>query len=157
MTRAGDRKGSGPFQMCNQINLLSMEKKLLLSTLAGFLVIFFGGWVLFGMLLKSSMEKFMAAMGSCAMSEPSFVPMIVAQLAISLLLAWLIVRMNRTSFAGGAILAAWVTFLIIVWYDGWMFATFPFMTMEMSLVDVLGNTALGALAGGVMGWVASKV
>lgn len=134
-----------------------MEKKVILSTVAGFVTMFLAGWVLFGMILQTVMAKWQEAIGTCGNIEPSMTPMIVAHVALSLLLALLIYKLGQTSFMGGAKTAAWVSVLLVLWYDGWMFATFPFMTLEMSMYDVIGNTLVNALAGGVIGLVQSKV
>ncbi len=134
-----------------------MEKKVILSTLAGFVTMFLSGWVLFGMILKGQMEKWQTAIGDCGNMEPAFAPMIIAQLALSLLLAILIIRLGKMNFKSGLITAAWVNLLVVIWYDAWMWASFPFMTMELSLYDVIGNVVVGALAGGVIGWVASRI
>lgn len=134
-----------------------MNKKVLLATLAGFVTQFLAGWLLFGMILKGVMEAWQAQMGDCGSAEPAFLPMIVAQVAFALLLSLLITRLGKEGFMPGLITGAWITLLIMIWFDGWMFASFQFMTNEMSAYDILGNTAIGALAGGVIGWVASKV
>lgn len=134
-----------------------MERKVVLSTVAGFITMFFSGWLLFGILLKGLMEKWQSAVGDCGTIEPVFAPMIIAQVAMCLLLATLLIRMNKETFMSGMITAGWITLLIVIWYDGWMWASFPFMNLEFAIYDVIGNTILGALTGGVIGWVASRL
>ncbi len=73
------------------------------------------------------------------------------------LLAILIIRLGKTGFMAGMVAGAWITLFIVIWYDAWMWATFPFMTMELSAYDIIGNLVTGALTGGVIGWVASRI
>ncbi len=137
--------------------LLAMERKIVLSTVVGFVTMFLSGWLLFGMILKGQMEKWQAAIGDCGNLEPDFPAMIIAQVALSLLLAILLIRMNKETFMSGCIAGGWITLLIVIWYDGWMWATFPFMDLEMAAFDIIGNTIIGSLTGGAIGWVASRL
>lgn len=134
-----------------------MERKIVLSAVAGFITMFLSGWLIYGFLLKGQMEKWMAAVGDCGNAEPAFAPMIIAQVAICLLLAILLIRLNKDTFRSGMMTAAWIMLLTMIWFDGWMWATFPFMDLEMAAFDVIGNTIIGALTGGVIGWVSSRM
>lgn len=152
---ADERSGLSPFVINS--TLLIMERKIVLSAVAGFVTMFLSSWLLFGILLKAQMEKWQAAVGDCGNLEPDFPAMIIAQVAMCILLAILLTRLNKETFMSGCITAGWITLLIVIWYDGWMWATFPFMDLEMAAFDVIGNTIIGALTGGVIGWVGSRL
>lgn len=134
-----------------------MYKKVILSALGGAVAFTLLGGLIFEVLLKDLMAEMMAAMGSAVNPEPSIVLVILANLTLSVLLALLLNRFNVSTFNGGAMASVWIVFLIILWFDIWMFATFSFMTPKMMAIDIVSNTITGTLAGGVIGWIQGKV
>ena len=99
----------------------------------------------------------MNSLGSTANSNPSFVIIALAQLTISLLFSILFYKWKIESVSSGFFNGAWIMFLIMLWFDLWMLTTFNFMTPSLFLVDVVSNTAFGALAGGVIAFIQGKV
>ncbi len=134
-----------------------MEKKIILSTLAGTVALFLVGGLIFGLALASMMEDWMKALGDCAVTGQPMLQIALANLVMALLLSILLNKFGVNSFKGGAINAAWIAFLIIVWFDIWMFATLKAMDFKMMMMDVIGNTLTIALGGGVIGWALGKV
>lgn len=90
-------------------------------------------------------------------AEPGMLFIAVANIVLMLLLSILFTRMNTRTFKTGLLNGAWITFLVIIWFDSWMFASFNFMTPKSMVVDVIGNTVIGSLGGGVVGWILGKV
>jgi hypothetical protein len=134
-----------------------MNKKILLSALGGGLTLFVVGGILFEFLLKDTMADMIKAMGSVYNQNPNFAIIALAQLILSLILAIFIYKSNVSTFVGGLTTGAWICFLIIFWFDLWMLTTFNFMTVSMALFDTISNTALGAVASGVIGWIQGKI
>ncbi len=134
-----------------------MYKKIIAATLCSSLVLFLGGGLLFGVLFKEQMVTYMSAIGSCANPSPDMLHIVLANLVLSLLLALLLHRLHISTFKSGAIAATWICLLIALWFDAWMFATFHFMTLSMFVLDVLSNTLLGTLGGGVIGFIFDKM
>ncbi len=134
-----------------------MNKKVILSALGGVVAFTLLGGLVFEVLLKDLMTEMMTAMGSSVNQNPSIVPIILANLAMSILLALLLSRFGVSTFNGGAMSSVWVVFLIILWFDIWMFASFNFMTPKMMAIDIVSNTIIGTLVGGVIGWIQGKV
>ena len=134
-----------------------MNKKIILSALGGGLTLFIVGGILFEFLLKDVMSDMIKAMGSVYNQNPNFATIALAQLIFALILAIFIYKSNVSTFVGGLTTSAWMAFLIIFWFDLWMLTTFNFMTVSMALFDTVSNTAIGAVAGGVIGWIQGKI
>lgn len=134
-----------------------MEKKIIVSTLAGFVALFLVGGLIFGLALAGQMEEFNKALGDCAVAGQPMLQIVLANLVMALLLSILLYKLGISTFKTGVTTAAWIAFLLIVWFDIWMFAMLKAMNFNMMLIDVVGNTLTIALGGGVIGWVLGKV
>ena len=134
-----------------------MVKRVLLSTLGGAVTTFLFGWLVMGLVFASLMKEMMETAGSCFTAEPGMVFIALANVTICLLFSLLFVKMNVSTFKSGLLHGAWITFLMIVWYDVWMLATMDFMQPKFMVFDVIGNTIIGTLGGGVIGWILGKV
>jgi hypothetical protein len=87
---------------------------------------------------------------------PIYVPLI-ANLLSALLLSILFNKLGVGTFKTGATNGVWIGALLSFWFDTWMFGTFPSMTLKIMIIDVITNTVLITLAGGVIGWILGKV
>ncbi|MBK6997799.1 MAG: hypothetical protein KA138_02390 [Saprospiraceae bacterium] len=133
-----------------------MNTKVLLAALAGAVVTFLSGWVLYGMALKGFFDANTTEVGASVMrgEMPLMWAIFVGCLAWSLLLALLYSRWAAiTTFKGGAIAGAWIMFLVALGADFFSYASMNIMTMNAALVDPVVNAVQGALAGGIIGWV----
>lgn len=132
-----------------------MNTKVLLAALAGAVVTFLSGWVLYGMALKSFFDANTTEAGAAVMRGESMVmwAIFVGCLAWSLLLAMLYSRWaGITTFKSGAMAGAWIMFLVALGADFFSYASMNVGTMNTTLVDPFINAVQGALAGGVIGW-----
>jgi len=134
-----------------------MIKKITLSTLAGFVVISLAGWLIMGFLFKEQMKELMEGMAACGTTEPNMLFMFLANLTLSLLFAILFYKMGIITFLSGLVAGIWISVLLLLWYDLWMFSSFNFMTLKACVFDVIGNAVTGGLAGGVMGLILGKL
>ncbi|MBK7233973.1 MAG: DUF1761 family protein [Saprospiraceae bacterium] len=134
-----------------------MEKKILIGTLVGTVVQFCLGGLVFVVLLKDMMAEWMTAFQGCAHAEPPMLPVVLAQLVISLLLAILMHRNAISTFKGGAMFGLLFFLLIYIWFDLWMFASFTGMTSKLMMIDAISNTIIGTITAGFVGWVYGKM
>ena len=134
-----------------------MEKKVIFAALGGAIAQFLVGGLVFGLVLKSMMDEMMKALGDCANPNPSMLNILLANLSLSILLAISFSKFNISTFKGGLINGLWMGVLIMFWFDQWMFATFNFMTINLFVFDMISNTLMIALSGGVIGWILGKV
>jgi len=136
-----------------------MLVRLIAATVAGGVVNFLFGFLIYGLLLGPMMEpnlhKYTGEAGALIKEEPSIVPLSLACLTISFLVAfiferWASIRTLATGAMGGAII-----FFLTTLYFGFSF--FAFMRMYKNynplLMDLAGSIVLGALVGGVIGLV----
>ncbi len=131
-----------------------MNKKILLSTLAGGITSFLLGWLIFGFLLagyyKSNTINYPGLM-----KDP---PEIWAYLAGSLLWAWMFSYVflnwaNVSTFVRGATAAIIISAPVIISYDLFFYASMNLMNSSALRVDVIANIVMNALVGGVVGIV----
>jgi hypothetical protein len=134
-------------------------KKRILATLAGFVVFFMLGWLLYGMLL---MDFFTTNAGSATgvqKSEDEMVwwALIVGNVLQSYLLVYIFGKWaNITTFAEGLKGGAMIGLILGYAYDLIMYSTANIMNLTAALVDPLIAALMMSLAGGVIGWVLGR-
>jgi len=134
-----------------------MGKKVAIGTVVGFVVLFLAGMLIYGFLMKSTMDSWAETAGDCMNLEPTMLLVIVGTLVQALLFALILYKFNVNSLAGGAVAGVWVTFLVSLMYDLWFKGSFDWMSWNMAITDILINTVMGALAGAAIGLVYDKV
>ena len=132
-----------------------MITRVLVATLAGAIVMFLLGYLIFGVLLNSFMQENVNQYTGMIKDPPNFMLLIGANLVLAWLLAfvgdyWAGIR----NFASGLKLGALITFPVVLWSD-LQFESFAniYMGFVPIIVNVLAGTLLGAIAGGVIGLV----
>lgn len=136
-----------------------MLTRILAATVAGAVTLFVGGWVIYGMLLRSYFEGGMTPAAKAVMrTDPDFVPLILAQLVMGGLIAFIFAYWGSiATFVGGLRGGAILFFLLTLGFNLQMAAFFQNMHTGSPwvyiIVDVIASTILGALAGGVVGAV----
>ena len=133
-----------------------MNIRALVATLAGAVVLFFGGWLIFGLLLANYMKaNTVQYAGLMKEPMPDMIPLIVANLALAWLFAfvfdyWAGIRTFVSGLKGGAL----ITLPIAIWIDSSYLAFMNLYTgIAPLIVDVIASTILGAITGGVVGLV----
>jgi ABC-type cobalt transport system substrate-binding protein len=133
-----------------------MNTKVLLAALAGAVVSFLTGWVIWGMTLKGFFEANTTDAGKAVMRGDDSMVMwaiFVGCLAWSLLMALVFSRWaGITTFRSGAIGGAWIGFLMALGADMFAYASMDAWTLTAGLIDAILNAAQGAIVGGVIGW-----
>lgn len=137
-----------------------MNIRILVATLAGAIVFFFGGWLIFGLLLANYMKaNTVQYAGLMKEPMPDMIPLALANLALAWLFAfvfdyWAGIRTFVSGLKGGAL----ITLPVVLWIDLQFLAFMNLYTGIAPLViDVIAATVLGAIAGGVIGLVLGKL
>jgi hypothetical protein len=135
-----------------------MNKKNLLAILAGFVVSFLLGWLIYGMMLMDYMNS--AVMPGLNKPEEGMIwwAMILSMLAGTILLNYVVSLAGANNFMKGATTALWVGLLMALSYDLYFWGgTNMYTKMEIICIDPLISGAMAAITGGVMGWVRGAV
>jgi len=127
-------------------------KKLLLGTLVGGVAFFLLGGLFYGLLL---MDFFMNNAGSATgvyKEEPEFVTLILGNLATAFFFTYIFLRFGDVgSFGDGLKAGATIGFINSLGFNLIMYSTANISTLNSAAVDVVVFTAMGAVAGGVIG------
>jgi hypothetical protein len=125
------------------------------TTIAGILAgitYFLLGWLIYGVLLKDSMEGGPAGLMR-APEEMVWWALILGNMGYGFALAYILGSWSGvTTFMGGLKAGATVAFLFALGYDLIFFATSTVMTLNNVFMEVGIATVMGAIAGGVIGW-----
>ena len=131
-------------------------QKVLVGTIVGWVVLFFLGYLIFGILLA---DFFRANAGTATGVEKmpfNLVAVGIGQLAsagaLTLILSWVDVR----GIAQGAMMAGVIGLLFFLGVDLTMFGTSNTSTLTSALVDPVAGGILYAIAGGAITVVAGR-
>lgn len=127
-------------------------KKWVIGGITGGVLFFLLGWVIYGMLLKSFMEGHPGAAGN-VFREPDFLYLAIGNLAMGFAIAYILLKGNVTSMAGGFVTAGIVGLLIGIGFDSMMYATSTVISKTMMAADVAASTAMTAIVGAVVAMV----
>lgn len=134
-------------------------KKRIMATLAGFVVFFFMGFLLYGMLL---MDFFKANAGSATGvyredAEMVWWALVLGNLLQSYLLVYIFSKWeNITTFASGLQAGAMIGLILGLGYDLTMYGTSNISNLTATLVDPLVVAIMMGATGGVIGLVLGK-
>ena len=132
-----------------------MDTKVLLAALAGTVVAFFTGWLIWGMALQGFMDSNTAEAARGIMRGENMLLWAIAMgcLALSILLTVVFSYWASIStFKSGAIAGLWMCFLIALSMDLFSYASMNIMSLTAYIVDAIASAVQGALIGGVIGW-----
>ena len=128
--------------------------KILLGGIAGAVLFFLLGWIVYGMLL---MDYMAANTNQCMMKpmeEMNMGAMAAANLAQGLFMAMLMSWTNTTDAMKGAKIGAIAGLLICLAFDLQFFAMSTFFSnVNVLIIDCLVATVMMALGGAVIAWV----
>lgn len=133
-----------------------MNSKVLIAAIVGGIFYFLLGWLVFGILLADSMESGMNENMKLIMRDmDSYVIWAfgVSNFVYALLLALIFDRFGAKTFMKGATNGAWIGLLISLCMDFGWYAQTTIYEMNMIGMDALFSLIMGALVGGVVGWM----
>lgn len=130
-------------------------KKLLAGGIAGGVAFFLLGWLIYGMLLANFMATHTGTAGNLARpnNEMLFLYLIIGNLAQGLLLAYIFLKGNVSTMAGGLVTGAIVGLLVSVSLNCIMYATSTINSKTGMAADVVAATIMTAIAGAVVAMV----
>jgi hypothetical protein len=125
-------------------------KKLLTGGIAGGIVFFLLGWLIYGKLLMGFMNDHQGLAGNISRPEPDFMYLIIGNLAMGFLFAYIFVRSGVTSLAGGLVTGGIVGLLMGVGVDCITYATTTVTSKTAMAADVAGLIVMTAIGGAVI-------
>jgi hypothetical protein len=125
-------------------------KKLLMGGIAGGIVFFLLGWLIYGKLLMGFMNDHPGLAGNLSRPEPDFMYLIIGNLAMGFLFAYIFVRSGVTSPAGGLVTGGIVGLLMGVSVDCMTYALTTITSKTAMAADVVGLTVMSAISGAVI-------
>lgn len=128
-----------------------MNTKCLVASLAGAVVLFVGGYVLYELVLGGLLEANMGTATGVMKESPDFLWLAVGQLASGGVLAMVLGWAGATDAAGGAKAGAKVGALLSVAFGFVMLGTMNISTLTWAVVDVVVAAVLWGAAGAVVG------
>ena len=133
-----------------------MLARLLAATVAGGIVFFVLGFIIYGLILEERvMRPNMNTYPGLMNEVPVWLPLILANMVSALLLAYIFEKWaGIRTFVGGMKGGAIVWFLISLSFQ-LMFLAFMNLSKNFipNVADVVGSTVMGAIGGGVIGQV----
>jgi hypothetical protein len=132
-----------------------MNGKFFLAVIVTAIIAFFGGWLIFGIVL-SSYYKAHTNPASFFLMKESMGALAIAILSTSVLITWIIQRTGSTTFMKGFATTLWVSFLIILTFDLNMYAFWDIFDLGILIVDVIASSIFWALIGGLAGWIIGR-
>lgn len=132
-----------------------MNTKVLLAGLAASVFFFFGGWLIYGMLLADMMTANTTVFEGLMKGEEdmNFAALIAANLAWGVLVAIVCDKTNSNSLMAGAMTGLWLGFLIMLNFDLSFMAFYNLYTTKWLMIDIVVGTLFTAAGGAIAGLV----
>ena len=128
-------------------------KKLLMGGIAGAVTNFLLGWLIFGMLLMDFMNKHPGTAGDIGRKEPDFMYLVIGNLVMGLLFAYIFIKANINSLGRGFVNGGIMGLLMSAGYNCIWYATTTAVSKTAMAADVAGSTVMFAISGAVIGMV----
>jgi len=128
-------------------------KKLIIGGIVAGILYFLLGWLIYGMLLTNFMNNHTGVAGNIMKTEPDMLYLAIGNLAMGFLLAYVFVKSNISSMAGGFITGAVLGLLMSVGYDCMIYATTTTLSKTAMAADVAAATVMTAVVGAITAMV----
>ena len=128
-------------------------KKLFIGGITGGVLFFLLGWVIYGMLLMDFMNSHTGVAGNISRPEPDFLYLIIGNLAMGFLMAYIFIKANISSLGSGLVTGGVIGLLMAVGYDCTVYATTTIASKTGMAADVIAFTVMSAITGAVVGAV----
>jgi len=129
------------------------SQKFIVGGIVGGILYFLLGWVIYGMLLKDFMSSNVASGTMRADSDMIWWALIVGNLAMGFLLAYVIGK-GTVSASSGAGVGFVLGLLVCLGYDLISYATSTTInSLKVVAADVAATAVMSAIVGGIVGWV----
>lgn len=130
-------------------------KKLVIGGIAGGVAFFLLGWLIYGNLLMNFMASHPGTATGVNRSENDmdFMYLIIGNLAMGFLLAFIFIKGNVSGLAGGLVTGIIVGLLMAVSIDCMMYGTTHILSKTGMAADVGAATAMWAITGALVGLI----
>ena len=119
--------------------------------ITGGVLFFLLGWVIYGMLLMNFMNTHPGTAGNISRPEPEFLYLIVGNLSMGFLMAYIFIKAGINSLGSGFITGGLIGLLMAVGYDCMMYATTTVISKTAMAADIAAATVMSALVGAAVG------
>jgi uncharacterized membrane protein len=131
-----------------------MNSKTIVAAITGLILMFFLGWLVWGILLVNFYQANTVEYPGLMKEMPDMIPLILGQLLMSFMLAFVFQRWaGIKTFMGGLLGGLILGGLISAAYDLYFLAGMNLYNVPVIIVDIIVNTAMLGLVGGVIGWI----
>lgn len=129
-------------------------KKLLVGSLAGGVINFTLGWVIFGMFLMERISANPGLSGNLARAgDPELLYLITGSVLVAMMFTYIFLKANIRSLGGGLINGAVIGLLMSAGSNCVTYATTTIFSKTGMALDVAGSTLLFACCGAAIGLV----
>ncbi len=128
-------------------------KKLLTGAIAGAVVFFLLGWLVYGNLLVSFMKHHTGEKPHLDRKEMKFIFIIIGNLLQGLFLTYIFLKANVNTLINGLITGGVIGLLSGAAIDCIMYGTTYILSKHSMVADIIAATAISAVAGAVIGLV----
>lgn len=130
-----------------------MNTRLILAILAAFLFYFFGGWLIYGILLADTMAAGTIQYEGLQKEMPDMLFLTISNLCWAALVMLVAYRSGAKGLVGGAITGLWVGALIQGVFDCSFAAFYNLMDGKTLLIDFAVGIVFTAIGGAIGGLV----
>lgn len=130
--------------------------KILIAGIAGGVIFFLLGWLVYGVILMDFMTANSGPAASLQKKMPDMVPLVFSNLAWGFLFAIILGKWSYgISVTEGALRAALIGLLVSLFIDLSMYATTTMLTLNCILADVAATTINALIGGAAITWILS--
>lgn len=129
--------------------------KFLVGGIIGGVANFLLGWLVWGMLLMNFMNEHTSEVGKAAQrGDENMIwwALIAGNLLWGLVLSYVLNKAGSNSASAGASTGAVIGLLVSAAYNCFFYAFMDMGDMTAMAVDIIANTVVSAIVGGVIGW-----
>lgn len=132
-------------------------KKLAIGAITGGILFFLLGWLIYANLLADFMKNNPGAATGVDTTKMDMMYLAIGNLLSGILMAYIFLKANVNTFAGGLVTGAIIGLLMAASYDSVMYGTSNILSKKMMLADVLAMGAMWAVTGAVVGMIMGKL
>ena len=128
--------------------------KILIAGIAGGVIFFLLGWLVYGIILMDFMSANSGVPAALQKKMPDMLPLAIANLGWGFLFALVLGKWSTYLTIGqGATRGALLALLVALFIDLSMYATTTMFTVNSLVADIIAMTVIGAVGGAAITWI----